>query len=268
MKTIKRFLYYSLFIAGLLLISCEETGDEDEAPELPPESSFVMEVSDFVNNNKSLQVDTTKQNHFGVAVIQVGFWNLVLTVGMAIPVISFLESFKHEPVREDVGWWIWSYDFNAGGIKHTCELHGKVADSVTWEMYVSKTGFFEDFKWYWGRGDILGTGGYWILQESAENQVDLLQIKWERNPIDTTGSLRYMNIKDGDKEEGGYIHYGKTNDLPFDAYYHIYNKGADNLTIIEWNTDDLSGRIINPNAFWGSEDWHCWDTLQYNIECD
>ncbi|MFC2137356.1 hypothetical protein ACFLTE_04205 [Bacteroidota bacterium] len=260
----------SILLFALLIIACEESENKDEqvAPELPPVSSFVIDFSDFTNNTKSVAIDdTNRQNNFGTAAFQAGIWNVIITVGMAVPVLSFLESFNHEPELVEIGWWKWSYDFKVNKINHTAVLHGKVTDSVTWEMYISKDDEFNDFKWYWGRGDILATGGYWILQEKPENRVDLLRIDWDRNPVDSIGNIRYMNIMKDHQEFGGYIHYGTTLDEPYNAFYHIYNKSADNLTEIEWNTEIKDGRIKNQNAFWDDE-WHCWDNEQYNVECE
>jgi len=255
------------------VISCEETtnnenGNKQQAPDLPPVSSFVMDFSDFVNSKKSIEViDTNKQNNFGTAAFQAGIWNVLITVGMAVPVLSFIESFNHESELVEIGWWKWSYNVKINNINYTAELNGIVADSVTWEMYISEENGYQDFKWYWGRGDILGTGGYWILKENPDSKVDLLKIDWDRNPNDSIGNIRYMNIKEGDKENGGYIHYGTTLDEPFNAYYHIYNKSANNLTEIEWNTEIKNGRIKNKSAF-RDEEWHCWNTEQYNVECE
>ncbi len=271
MEILKKIIL--LLMLSLVIISCEESNLNDDdgqtAPELPPVSSFVIDFSDFPTTTKSAIVDdTTRKNNFQTASLQVGWWNTLITIGMAVPVLSFLESFKHEVVREDINWWTWTYDFTAQKVKHTAVLHGKVnVDSVTWEMYITKENVYENFMWYWGRGDILGTGGYWILQEKPEKRVDILKIDWERNPIDSTGNIRYMNIEKGGNENGGYILYGVSLEQSYNAYYHIYNKGQDNLSQIEWDTETLIGRIINKKAFI-DEEWHCWDEDQYNTQCD
>ena len=150
---------------------------------------------------------------------------------------------------------------------HTASLHGIVTDSVTWEMYITKEGEFEDFLWYFGKCDFLATGGYWILHKNPTNDVPLLQIDWERNYLDSTGSIKYTNVEPGGAENGGYIHYGLTLDEPYNAYYDIYNKGQDNLVEIEWNKLTKDGRVKNQQWFKDTE-WHCWRPDLKNIICE
>ena len=72
------------------------------------------------------------------------------------------------------------------------------------------------------------------------------------------GDIKYTNIEPGGAENGGYIFYGKTTDTTYDAYYHIYNKGQDNLTEIEWNLTSKAGRIKDEKHY-SDTDWHYWD---------
>lgn len=239
-----------------------------KAPELPPASTFVIDMSTFTGNQqKSIAVDdTTKKTNFGFAAFTVGVWNIVITLGMAIPVASFLESFKHEAVQVETGHWKWSYNFYANNILHLAELHGIVSDSIRWEMYITKEGSFTNFKWYTGTSDLLSTNGYWILYQAPDKPQPLLRIDWSRNPADSTGETQYTNIIPGGTENGGYIHYGVNHDIPFDAFYNIYNKGKDNLTEIQWNRTTIEGRIKDTLIF-NDNNWHCWNSLQYNMIC-
>ena len=56
---------------------------------LPPQSSFVMELSDFVPSpQKSISVDTNASNNWGFAAFQVGVWNTFIGLGMLVPKAS------------------------------------------------------------------------------------------------------------------------------------------------------------------------------------
>ncbi|MBN2520861.1 MAG: hypothetical protein JXB17_10180, partial [Bacteroidales bacterium] len=248
-------------------VSCE-VQEEETAPELPPESSFIMDLSDFTDQNKSFPIDdTTNQKNFQHAAGHVILWNLFITIGMAIPVISFLEAFKHEAVLVETGHWKWSYNFRAGGVLHLAELHGIVSDSVTWEMYITKENFFDNYLWYSGKGDFGVSGGYWIIRKGPDNDVPLLKIDWERKIADSTGNITYTNVEPGGAENGGYIKYGTTTDEPYNAFYDIYNKGEDHLVEIEWKRGPKEGRVKNEKWFKDTE-WHCWDSTLYNINCN
>lgn len=270
MKTFERTVYYFILIAGIVVFSCEENGtDTETAPEIPPESTFILDFSDFDNNQKSDEADLIKlRTNFTFAVIHVAWWNLFIAGNMIIPVASFVEAFNHEPVREGPGWWIWSYNFNAGGVVHKAELHGKVSSEITWEMYISKEGEYTDFLWYTGQNDLLITEGYWLLKRTPADSALLFRIDWERNLADSTGQIKYSVINEDEDYYDSYIQYGNTENPPFDAFYDIHlTKDSIVEVNIEWSSINKDGRIKALPTFKDSE-WHCWDTLQYDIDCD
>jgi hypothetical protein len=253
--------------------------DEDDVifqpPPIPPASTFVMDFSDFqAGGAKSAQaggphapVAYTK-NNWGWAAFNVAVWNAVLTLRLAIPVAAFLESFNHEPVRHTDGTWVWSYNFYVNTVLHLAELHGKVTGgTVEWNMYVSKQGEYEDFLWFTGVSDTAATEGSWTLNSDPANPTPLLGIPWHRNPAEGTGDIKYVNIIPDHAENGGYIFYGITDDTPFDAFYDIYNKGADNHTDIEWDRTAKNGRVSDPDHF-VDDAWHCWDTTLEDVDCE
>ncbi len=269
MKKILSLLGALLFLI-LIIGSCEENENNDNAPSLPPETAFVMPFSAFTNPNDTLatknsSIEGITHKNWGTAFIQTGVWNIIITVGMAIPVASFVEAFKHEAVYNvDTKKWEWSYNFSL----HTAVLSGMVADdSVHWEMKISKANTFSNFSWYTGASHINGSGGYWILNEGPTIQTALLKIDWENDSETETGNIKYTNIKSGGTENGGYIHYGSNTNTSYNRYYSIYNKGQDNLTEIEWNFETKNGHIKNPLAFL-DENWHCWGTDLSDIDCD
>ena len=105
------------------------------------------------------------------------------------------------------------------------------------------------------------------MQESPTNPTDLLRIDWTRNmPLDGTGTIKYTNIVPGGPENGGYIYTETNNETPYNAKWDIYNKGADNHTLIEWHRTTQVGRVQDFNRFADNE-WHCWGTDHKNTEC-
>lgn len=263
------YLWISIVIMG-----CNKNTTESEGtpPEIPPASSFVMDFSDFSNadtNSASIQFNKsslTYQNWWWAA-FNVGVWNAIIKVGLAVPVAAFLESFKHQPAQQPDGTWVWSYNFIVNNVEHHAELHGSLeTNATTWKMYISKEGFYQDFLWYTGEADLSLSQGSWTLNNKPADPNPLLQIEWHRNATENTGDIKYMNIVPNGPENGGYIFYGIQTSTTFDAFYDIFNKGKDNHTNIEWDRTTKEGRVKDP-AHFSDSDWHCWDDQLQNQVC-
>lgn len=278
MKILKKSGLYSVIILTLtavLFSNCKK--DNEPAPQIPPIETFVIDFSDFDDGSKSVLfnsvdlrgVDTVTYDNWGFAGANVVIWNTILTIGLAVPVASFVESFNHEGVYQpDDNSWIWTYDVLVGLTKYTAELHAEIInDYVHWKMYISQQGGYSDFLWYTGESKSDRTEGTWTLYNTPNDPAPLLGIDWHRSSDNTTGDIRYTNIVPYGAENGGYISHAITTETPFDANYDIYNKGQDNLTEIEWNRAVKDGRITDMNHF-GDEEWHCWDNLLQDIDCN
>ncbi len=261
MKSIKIIALFSLLLS-LSFQSCKK--DHGVAPDLPPESAFVTDFSDF-DNSKNL-FDKTSVN-WGHSAFNVGVWNLIITIGLAVPVASYAEAvLNHEAVYQSDNTWLWEYSFTAGVNSFTAKLFGTIREStVDWEMYITQTGVYEDFKWYTGTSMLDGTGVDWILYDNPTSQTKLLSIEWNRSSS-STGNIKYLNIEPGGAENGGYIKYGNDSDTDLNAYYLIYNKGEDNLIEIEWSQTNKNGRVKDENKF-GDTEWHCWGENLQDIDC-
>jgi hypothetical protein len=267
--------------------------DIEKPPEIPPASTFIIDFDDFLSpkpgsaslggteqsfqyvaftlKDSDLFADNLyapdEQKNWGFAALNVGFWNTVLFVGLAIPVASFVESFNHSPEQQPDYTWVWSYDVPVEDQLYTAELHGKFIDNgVRWEMYISKEGEYSDFQWYYGESNLPVTEGFWILMKSPSDPTELLRIDWHRDITDGSSDIKYTNIVPGGPENGGYILYEVTTESPYDRFYEIYNKGKDNTTNIEWNSSTMEGRVKDSRHF-GDSDWHCWDFDHQDVEC-
>jgi hypothetical protein len=262
------------FVAlAIVVSSCSKkdtTSPEDEAPSIPPISSFVIDFSDFTSTgplSKPGHLDkilTTR--NWGWAAGNVVVWNTVLTVTLAVPVAAFVESFKHEPVRMPDGSWVWSYDFEVFEIPHSASLHGTIDNGeVHWDMYISKQGAYTDFHWYTGNSDFLATEGTWTLSMNPDDPMPFLDIVWHRDLQNASGDIKYTNIIPDDPGNGGYISHGASN-RTHDAFYIIYHKVVDNHTEIEWNRISKEGRLRDTLHF-GDADWRCWDGQLQDRDC-
>ena len=256
-KRINR-LFVGIILGSVLgIVGCEKDNNKD-APQLPPESAFVIDFNDFQNNTKSTQ---TYEN-WAVAVITAGVWNTVLAVTLAVPVATYVEALNQEPVRVDNDTWKWSFSVTVASVIYTAELLADVSGStVDWRMYISQQGGFSNFLWFKGTCDILRTHGEWTLYLGPLNNKEFLQIEWNHDWENQTGDILYTNILTGTDGAGDYVHYGITLDSPFNVYYDIYDKSEDNLIKINYSTGTKEGSIYYNNL------WHCWDNNYMDIEC-
>ena len=232
-----------ILLLGIIIFPACETDKERDPPLLPPASSMVIDFSDFQQTKKS---ELTAFNWVNAA-LNVAIWNTVITVGLAVPVAAFRESFKHEGVYHGDKEWIWSYNVTVFGVIYKADLHGTLQDdNVLWEMYVTKTDDFTDFLWYYGEVSLDQTEGFWIMNENPEDPSELLRIDWTRETGAETSEIKYTNIQPGGAENGGYIRYGKLSEGDYDYFYDIYVKSTDKLINIQFNSETKEGRIKEP----------------------
>jgi len=272
-----RRTYVMIFLSVCVYLTAACSGTEPEEtgpPDIPPLSTFVMDFSDFsLSNPPPFSLDRAGWNaavasyeNWGWAVTNVAVWNIVLTVTLAVPVASFVESFNHEPVRQTDGTWVWSYDFRAAGVVYLAELHAKTENvGVQWDMYISKEDAYDDFHWYSGFSNIAATEGIWTINKNPDEPAPFLEIEWNRSPGDETADIKYTNITPGTFENGSYIFYGITGATPYDAFYNIFNTIQDNLTEIQWNRTTREGQVRDFLHFRDSY-WHQWDSTLQDIQ--
>jgi hypothetical protein len=268
MKSFRNLILKSLLVIlpiALITAGCKK--EEEKAPELPPQSSFVMDFSDFSNPDDTLGTrEIATYQNWGYSYAVVVIWQTYLTVGLSVPVASFQESFNHEAVyHPDEDNWTWSYNVTVNLVVYEAELTGYLeADSVVWEMRVTTGSQFADFLYYYGKSALDGSGGYWILQENPLNPNPVLEINWH-NFENGTADISYTNIRPGDVDYGAYIFYG-TSLENFNRFYNLFNAENGNLTEIQWSSITHDGRVKDASYF-GHENWNCWEASLMDAVC-
>lgn len=269
-NTLKKFMYFAVILVFVFSITaCEKDKEADDSPEMPPEDAFVMDFSDFSNNksqNKSAENVETSVN-FGYAALNVGVWNTLLSVGLAVPVTSYKVALDQKPSKTAPNVWEWVYNFDVGSVGHTARLEGTLTSTaIDWKMYISKDGFFEDFVWYTGQSQLDGKHGTWTLYKSPTENVELLDIEWNYDGDTGIKNIKYTNIETGSDANGGYILFGVDKE-ELNAYYDIYNTKKDETTNIRWSLTNKNGKV-KAQHFFSDDTWHCWDTSQNDIDCN
>ena len=276
MKTTHKIVLFSkslVFMLALILVSstgCQKDKNESDlkpAPDLPPQTSMVIDFSDFTDVDTTFKSTDTYIN-WGWAALNVNVWNVIKTITLAVPVAAFYESFNHEGVYfPQTDEWVWSYNFMAGGVAHQASLHASlVADGVLWKMYISKANAYNDFLWYYGTTGLTNKTAVWHMNEKPGNPVEILLIEYEKDTQSGIEQIKYTNVNPVSPGNGGYVQYGTGNSLDFDAFYNIYIIEHDNMINIEWNRDMKDGRVRDEVHF-GDFEWRCWDTDLQDITC-
>jgi hypothetical protein len=259
-----------LVLSSGLLLTCKK--DNGTAPVLPPKESMTIDFTNFLSLKKSAYtiIDNkgTNNTNWVFAASVAGIWNLIITTTLAVPVSAFKLATDQDPVFLSNKTWQWSYSVSSLGVTYKARLTGQISGTdVLWKMYVTRegTGGFAEFVWFSGTSKLDGTGGQWILNESAAVPEAYLQIDWTKTGT-SVGSVKYTLIKNNDAHKGGYIEYGLTSGA-FNAFYniHYYNEVKFSDVNVEWDTTTLNGRIKSSDYLDGT--WFCWDSNKINTTC-
>lgn len=266
MSLLKKTLSVIMILA--VLSSCSEEEDSftpGTAPEIPPVESMLINFDNFKEETREGGREMSQLN-WGVAALQVGTWNVIITLNLAIPVAAFQASLTSTPEFDrDRGLWVWRFDYDFLGRTYSSELTGKInGDQVEWQMFISQENGFQDFLWYTGTMNLDGTEGFWFLNENVDSPNALLRIHWEKES-ENIARVKYSNVKEGDPNFDSFIEYG-IQDGDLDRFYNISITSTENMTNIEWSNVNNEGRIKNP-SFFNDDDFHCWDSSFDDIEC-
>ena len=271
----RKFLINALVLivfAGLFQ-SCKK--DKGDPPVLPPSESMTIDFSNFEDAKKgdgSIFVPKgTLTSNWEFAAGAAIIWKAIIYVTLAVPVYSFELAVDQTPVYLEDKTWQWSYNVTLLNITYKARLTGQIrTDDVLWKMHIAKegTGGFNEFVWLEGTSKLDGTEGQWILYESPQNNIPVLQIDWSVSGSDV-GMIKYTYTKTGNPFKDSYIEYGLTAGS-LNAYYTIHYYNTTYLQFydlnVEWNSTTHNGRVKCLGHF-GDTEWYCWDGNFLNITC-
>jgi hypothetical protein len=281
MKKLTTVLLITALIA-VIFSGCKK--NSDNAPSLPPAKSMTIDFSNFTTVKKSVDISNqanstlTNANWF-LASTTAGFWNIILTVNLVVPVAAFKAAIDNKPVLTGDKKWQWSYTANAVGATYNARLTGEIrTNDVKWEMYISRTGAgaFSEFLWFSGTSALDGKSGQWILNLSQTFQEPFLQIDWIVTGTDI-GSIKYTYIRDlkdnrtPDLFKTSYIEYGLKSQT-LNGFYNIHFNNSTTISdfkdvYIEWSTTAHNGHI-KALHYYQDSNWHCWDGTGLDVTCN
>jgi hypothetical protein len=277
---------FSILLLAIVMLmpvtSCKK--DKGKPPVLPPYESMAIDFNKLTDSKKSSAgFSETKDvpdpdENFMFSAGVVGFWNLILTVNLVVPVTAFKLAVSNTPVWVADKTWEWKYSVSGVVGTYKARLVGKTqAANIKWEMYITRegTGAFAEFLWFEGTTALDGSSGQWIVNVSNQVQQPYLQIDWTKTGTNI-GSVKYTYLR-AQNDAGGtdlfknsYIQYGLTT-AALNAYYtvHVYEPLVTQGFVdvfIEQNSTAGNGRVKALYKF-GDNLWHCWDADKNNITC-
>jgi len=248
-------LSLAILMAGT---SCDREPVEDR-PELPPAESMVMDFSDF-NEQPGAKKSAATYENFLHAYLSVFFWNVATTVTFALPVTAYGYALQQDAVYLGDHTWEWSFDFPWGDNQYTATLTGTRLNNeeFTMEMVIAPGSTPEQgVKWFDGVVRYDHTHATWNFFK--EGTIKVIEGEWNKDFVTEAGDLAYTYVEEGHEQEGSYIMFEYNPGEVFDAAYTI--SLAERLTLIEWNTETVEGRVMDQVRFEDSE-WHCWDSAE------
>jgi hypothetical protein len=257
-----------LLLSVGLITRCKK--DKGEPPVLPPQESMTIDFSNFTTGKKSVDLvydqKGTESSNWEFSAVVAGFWKLIITNTLVIPVTAFKIAIDQTPAYLSEKTWQWSYNVTVASTAYKAKLTGQIRTSdVLWKMYISKEGGFTDFLWFEGTSKLDGTGGQWTLYQSSTVPDAFLQIDWTKTST-TIGTVKYTYIKN-DSYKTSYIEYGLTTSA-LNAYYTVnyYNGLKFSSVNVEWSTTGKNGRVKCLD-YLGDTKWYCWDSNKINVTC-
>lgn len=277
LKIMKRLI--NLFVMlGLIFVfqSCTQEGSADNpenlvAPEVPSISAFTIPTQKFgvVDKNEST-TRNSKSNwiHAGLSVLA---WNSVVFINTTAPIAAFGHAFNYKAEFIGDRTFEWTYEYQAqpaqGGQKYDVSLTGQYISELTevaWTMTVTEQGTSNSFIWYEGVVVVGNTEGTFTVNKNPQNPVPYMEIAYKRDPASSSATVRFSNVTANDPGNGDYIEWRAQDDATYDRAYDVYTNNR--LLEIEANEGLDNGRVRHPSHF-NDEEWHCWDTDQFNIDC-
>jgi len=285
----KGFLVFSMiFVLGGCLkqdgVTGPETGNSD-APTLPEVSTMKFQMgflgelpevdeASILTGKASGEMAMTagERSNWINGVIRVLFLQLSLFDALEEPVGAFAYAIHSIPQAQEDGSYLWTYIFAEGQMEYSVFLFGTpMADRVAWRMEVSSNDpemILDHFVWFDGESMNDDRSGYWQFYAPVDEATvakatvgkQVIRINWAHEGNED--SLRLEINELGGEAEGDYIEFRETSEQGSIDYFDSSEGQMANITALA----DGSGSITVPDYNDGLK--ACWDTEQFNADCN
>ncbi|HOU96077.1 MAG TPA: hypothetical protein PLN06_05555 [Bacteroidales bacterium] len=266
-------ILYLLFIFGPAIAFLQSCEKKDNPPTIPPVETMLIDFTNFTNDTKSATVPDVVNNskavinyNWSLAATFAGVWNKLFYDNFIVPVEAFRKAAENKSSYLDNKKWQWKYSVNVLSVTYIARFTGQITSKdIKWEMYISRSGVggFDEFMWFNGTTSLDGKSGQWIMYESKDSQVPMLQIDWVKTGTEVE-SVKYTYIKDGNLKNS-YIEYNRKTSS-YKIYLYDESRGTFVSLTIEWSATGRNGRI-QASDYFDDSNWHCWDGNKNDIQC-
>lgn len=241
----------------LTLGSCDNEPD-DQKMDLPPVESMLMDFADFSDEPAAQKGSAYTYNNFLYSYVNVGFWNVAVTLVSALPVAAYGHALQQTPEYLGDNTWEWSCEFPLNGLNYLATLTGARLSNEEFsvEMVIAAAlAPNAGIKWFDGVVRYDHTRADWTFFK--DGTISVLEVGWNKDFETEAADLSYTFTEPGNLETGSYIKWEYIPENVYDAAYTISMAGG--TSNIEWNLTTIEGRVMAPVAF-GDDLWHCWDS--------
>ncbi len=278
MKKSILFLFVSFTLVALQSCQQEEVIEIPEnlvVPQIPPMELYTMPTDKIAHADSLITNDSrngTKTNwiHAGVSLL---VWNSVVVINLAGPVSAVGLAFNQNAQYIGNNTFEWTYQYNApphlGGGFFDVSLTGEYINNfedVQWTLTASQPGSFTNFVWFSGVVSTDLTSAQFQINQNPNNPSSYLLVDTEREINGNEIAVRFTNDIAGDPGFGHFIEYTASNIQLYNRAFQL-NAGPTNILDIEWNDPQGDGRVRHERRF-GDTDWHCWNTQQFDVDCN
>ncbi len=286
-------LLFSFSLAGCSSEDAIQAPESSSPPTLPSVSTMSMNLSLFESaEQEAALLKAYEKNepfpsaaleskfNFLNAAVRVLFIDVVVLTAMAEPVAAFALAIHSVPQPQSDGSYLWTYIFVDKSIEYSIFLRGKnVGEYVEWRMEVSSTDSdlpLDHFTWFEGIVNNDERSGYWQFYEPVEDTA-AIQTALETLPSATPGSpcirIDWMN----GEEESELVILVNSGDSPQEGLTLEFHESATTSSIELFDPETQeTGTILWHTDGSGSIEWFdyrngeisCWDTLQFDTECE
>lgn len=268
-----RLLSAALIAALMFMTACEKNpteADNKQPPNLPPQSSMAMDLSDFNQALPKGQADaTTVGMNFITARLTVATINLGVAALLSVPTLTFAAAISQQPVLQSDGKFHWIFNVSDAGKTFQADLAGWIdvpANEAVFEMRITTTGVspaLTNFLWYEGRAKIDNKTGYWEIYDALRptSAIKVLRIDWQA-PDQSNATLELSAVEQGVPTFGDKVTYN----VAGSSRSVIYKDASANATItILWDALTKAGSITAPTYNNGNK--ACWDSQLNDVTC-
>jgi hypothetical protein len=233
-----------------------------EAPQLPPAESLNLDLGFFeALNSPQLSASGTHLNFLNAAV-RAAYINVAVVTVLTPPYQAFALALHADPVAQGDGSYLWVFTWRDQGQDHQIRLRGLPNGGVVeWELYVAFAGQDAEL-WFRGQSHLDRDEGFWVFQDfTRDGDPEVLRIDWDLTQ-ENHASLVFLNIDDGDEEEGDRLSYlgtGANKSIEF------FDASLQMTWDIEWNEVNHAGSLQVPDYRNGER--ACWDTSLLDVDC-